>query len=70
MITITVGGKQNSKYHKLRVYSYNKTVDDFGFQSIARFIKPRYLIITSADDLDVKQIFGLINRGINVKQSN
>ena len=40
-------------------YSYNKTIDDFGFQLIPRFINPRDLIITSADGLSDNQISGV-----------
>ena len=54
VMTITV----KKKYHSLRIYSYNKTIDDFGFQLIPRFINPRDLIITS-DGLGDNQISGV-----------
>jgi hypothetical protein len=47
------------KYHQLRIYSYNKTIDDFGFQLILRFINPRDLIITLGDGFGANQISGV-----------
>ena len=41
------------------IYSFNKTIVNFGFQLIPRFINLKDLIITSADGLGDNQISGV-----------